>query len=418
MPTIRSIHGREILDSRGNPTVSADVVLSDGSRGSAAVPSGASTGSHEALELRDGDPRRYGGKGVQKAVRNVNGPLLRALKGKDADERHVDEVMIELDGTPEKRRQGANAILAVSLALAHAIADSRRLPLYRSLQQSYGIPAKRARLPIPTMNVLNGGVHAGWAIDLQECMIIPKQKRFRERLRAGAEIFHALGGLLKKRGFTTLVGDEGGFAPKLKKNSQAFDTLLDAIRLAGYHPGKDIVLGMDVAASEFYDADKKVYVMKTDGVTRRAPDMIRMYTEWLKKYPITSIEDPFAEDDWDSWKKMTTALGKKITIVGDDLFVTNISRLKKGIEQGVANAILIKVNQIGTLTETMDTIALAQKNKYAISVSHRSGETPDTTIADIAVATGAEYIKTGSLSRGERVAKYNRLLQIEEELSA
>lgn len=416
MLKIAAIHAREILDSRGNPTVEATVRLSDGAMGTAAVPSGASTGTHEALELRDGNTKRYGGKGVLKAVANVNGRIAKKLLGTPANERKADAAMLALDGTPNKSKLGANAILAVSLALAHAIAASRKLPLYRSLRRSYGIREKSFRLPIPTMNVLNGGVHAGWAIDLQECMIIPLQKTFRERLRAGAEIFHALGKILKKKGYTTLVGDEGGYAPKLPGNEAALKLLLQAIHEAGYRPGKDVALGMDAAASEFYDAAKGVYVMRSDKKKRTPTQMLAMYRAWVKKYPLVSIEDPFAEDDWSSWKAITKALGRRVSLVGDDLFVTNVARLQQGIHQKVANAILIKVNQIGSLSETIDTIRLAQEHGYKVSVSHRSGETSDTTIADLAVAVNAEYIKTGSLSRGERVAKYNRLLAIEEEL--
>lgn len=416
MPTIAAIRAREILDSRGNPTVEATVRLSDGAAGTAAVPSGASTGTHEALELRDGDARRYGGKGVRKAVANVNGPIAKRLKGTRADERAADGLMLALDGTPNKSKLGANAILSVSLALAHAVAASRKMPLYRSLRRSYGITGKAFRLPIPTMNVLNGGVHAGWAIDLQECMVVPLQRTFHERLRAGAETFHALGKILKKKGYVTLVGDEGGYAPKLPGNEAALKLLVQAIRAAGYRPGTDIALGMDAAASEFYDAKKGAYVMRSDKKTRTPAQMLTMYRGWLKRYPLITIEDPFAEDDWASWRGITKALGRRVPLVGDDLFVTNVQRLKRGIAEKVANAILIKVNQIGSLTETVAAIRLAQEHGYAVSVSHRSGETPDTTIADLAVAVNAEYIKTGSLSRGERVAKYNRLLAIEEEL--
>ncbi len=416
MPTIAAIRAREILDSRGNPTVEATVRLSDGALGTAAVPSGASTGTHEALELRDGDKARYGGKGVRKAVANVNGRIAKRLKGTKADERTADAAMLALDGTPNKSRLGANAILAVSLALAHAVAASRKLPLYRSLRRSYGIREKAFRLPIPTMNVLNGGVHAGWAIDLQECMIVPLQRTFHERLRAGAETFHILGKILKKKGYVTLVGDEGGYAPKLPGNEAALKLLVQAIRAAGYRPGKDIALGMDAAASEFYDAKKGVYVMRSDRKTRTPVQMLAMYRGWIKQYPLITIEDPFAEDDWASWRAITKAIGRRVPLVGDDLFVTNVARLRRGIAEKVANAILIKVNQIGSLTETVAAIRLAQQHGYKVSVSHRSGETPDTTIADLAVAVNAEYIKTGSLSRGERVAKYNRLLAIEEEL--
>ncbi|OGL73981.1 phosphopyruvate hydratase [Candidatus Uhrbacteria bacterium RIFCSPHIGHO2_02_FULL_57_19] len=416
---IAAIRAREILDSRGNPTVSVTVTLRSGAAGTASVPSGASTGSHEALELRDGNKARYGGKGVQKAVRNVNERIARMLRGVDIRRlQDIDHVMLEMDGTENKSKLGANAILGVSLACAHAGAASAGIPLYRHLREIYSLPTTVYRLPIPMMNVLNGGVHAGWAIDLQECMIIPRQRTFRERLRAGAEVFHALGKILKSKGYTTLVGDEGGYAPKLPGNEAALRLLMQAIREAGYRPGRDVALGMDAAASEFYDAKKGVYAMRSDGVKRNAAQMLLMYRRWIAAYPLISIEDPFAEDDWTSWAMLTKALGKKAQIVGDDLFVTNVKRLRKGIEMGVANAILIKVNQIGSLTETIDAIRLAQKHGYAIAVSHRSGETADTTIADLAVAVGAEYIKTGSLSRSERVEKYNRLMAIEEEILA
>lgn len=420
---IDKIHAHEILDSRGNPTLKVSVLLKDGTVGSASVPSGASTGIHEALELRDGDKKRYGGKGVLKAVANVNTKIAQALTGKSVfDQRALDEAMLVLDGTLNKHRLGANAILGVSLACAHAGAKAKRMPLYRylnktfSLDKTYGTD-RTYLLPYPTMNILNGGRHADWAIDVQECMIIPQQKIFRERLRCGAEIFHALATVLKKRGFSTQVGDEGGYAPKLKKNEEALKLILEAIRKAGFAPGKDVKLGMDVASSEFYNEKNKRYTFKTEGTVLTAEHLQKLYLSWAKRYPIALIEDPFAQDDWDHWAAFTQAAGKKLTIVGDDFFVTNVERLKKGIELGAANAVLIKVNQIGTLSETMETILLAQKHGYKIVVSHRSGETEDTTIADLAVAVNAEYIKTGSLSRSERLAKYNRLLEIEEELS-
>jgi enolase len=413
---IRSVHGREILDSRGNPTVEVAVTLASGARGVASVPSGASTGSHEALELRDGDKKRYGGKGVQKAVRNVNAVIAPLVRGKDARSlRTIDAAMLRRDGTPNKARLGANAILGVSLAAAHAGAAAAGAPLYRWLRAVYGIREKAVRFPYPMMNVMNGGAHAGWSIDLQECMIIPRQRTFRERVRAGAEIFHALGKLLKEAGFQTLVGDEGGYAPRLRGNEQALRFIMAAIRAARYKPGKEVAIGMDAAASEFYDAKKGIYTLRADKQSRRSREMIRMYAKWIKEYPLISIEDPLAEDDWGSWQEITKTLGKKVQLVGDDLFVTNVSRLERGIRMKVANAILIKVNQIGSLSETIDAISLAQKHGYAVAVSHRSGETPDTTIADLAVAVSAEYIKTGSLSRSERIAKYNRLMEIEGE---
>lgn len=421
--TIDMVHAHEILDSRGNPTLKVSVRLADGTVGSASVPSGASTGIHEALELRDGEKKRYGGKGVLKAVANVNTKLAKLLVGKNIfDQRGIDDAMRILDGTVNKRRLGANTILGVSLACAHAGARAKRLPLYRYLRFVFDLDRsyksnRTYKLPYPTMNILNGGRHADFAIDLQECMIIPQQKKFRERLRSGAEIFHALAEVLKKRGFSTQVGDEGGYAPKLKKNEEALKLILVAIRQAGYVAGKDVKLGMDVASSEFYDKKTKRYALKTDGKTLTALQLGKVYESWAKRYPLEIIEDPFAEDDWDNWVAFTGAMGKKITIVGDDLFVTNVERVKKGIAMGAGNAVLIKVNQIGTLSETMDTILLAEQAGYKIIISHRSGETEDTTIADLAVAVNAEYIKTGSLSRSERLAKYNRLLEIEEELS-
>jgi len=424
--TIETIHAHEILDSRGNPTLKVSVRLTDGTIGSASVPSGASTGIHEALELRDNDKKRYGGKGVLKAVSHVNTNIAKILVGKNIfDQRGIDEAMCLLDGTLNKSRLGANAILGVSLACAHAGAKVKGMPLYRYIRFAFGLDrsykSNRAYrtyiLPFPMMNILNGGVHADWAIDLQECMIIPQQKKFKERLRCGAEVFHALATVLKKRGFSTRVGDEGGYAPKLKKNEDAFKLILEAIHKAGYHAGKDVMLGMDAASSEFYDEKTKRYVMRKDGKKLTSAQLAKVFEGWAKKYPLVLLEDPLAQDDWENWAMITKALGKKMTIIGDDLFVTNVERVKKGIEMGAANAVLIKVNQIGTLSETMDTILLAQKNGYKIVVSHRSGETEDTTIADLAVAVNAQYIKTGSLSRSERLAKYNRLLEIEEELA-
>lgn len=413
---IKSIVAREILDSRGNPTVACRVTLASGASAEAKVPSGASTGSHEALELRDGG-KRYGGKGVLKAVRNVNQEIAPVLKGVDATRQEdIDHVMIELDGTPNKSRFGANAILAVSLAVAEALAVHRKMPLWKSLRHTYQFK-KKASLPVPMMNVLNGGAHADWSLDVQECMLLPQQKKFSERLRAGAETFHVLAKLLKENGFATTVGDEGGFAPKLQKVENAFELLVRAIKKAGYKPGTEIALATDVAASEFYDAKRKVYVFRAEGGVEYASDkLLARYAEWQKKFPLKSIEDPFAEDDWEAWKKAVPVLKKKSWIVGDDFFVTNIERLKKGIEQKAATAILIKLNQIGTLSETVEAIQMAQDAKFAVIISHRSGETDDTFIADLCVACGAEHIKTGSLSRSERVEKYNRLLEIEGEL--
>ena len=414
---IAQIHAHEILDSRGNPTVNVSVILKDGTIGSASVPSGASTGSHEALELRDGDKKRYGGLGVKKAVGNVNRTVAAALKGKSVfDQRGIDNLMRMMDGTSNKRRLGANAILGVSLACAHAGAKAKHLPLYKYLRTVYQLGNRPYRLPYPTMNIMNGGVHAGWAIDLQECMIIPQQKKFAERLRCGAEVFHTLKALLKKKGFSTLVGDEGGFAVKWKSNEEALKVIMQAIKNAGYKPGRDVKLGMDPASSEFYDAKSARYHLRSDKKMLTAEQMIKLYQAWCKKYPLVMIEDGLAEDDWNNWQKLTKALGKTVTLVGDDLFVTNVERLAKAIKMQVGNAILIKVNQIGTLSESMDAILLAQKHGYKINVSHRSGETEDTTIADLAVAVNAEHIKTGSLSRSERLAKYNRLLEIAEEV--
>lgn len=412
---IRSVVAREILDSRGNPTVACRVTLSSGASAEANVPSGASTGSHEALELRDGG-KRYGGKGVLKAVKNINTEVAHVLKGVDAKrQRDLDHVMIELDGTPNKSRLGANAMLAVSLATARALAEHRKLPLWKSLRETYAFH-RPASLPIPTMNVLNGGAHANWSLDVQECMIVPRQRTMAERVRAGAETFHALAKLLKEEGFTTTVGDEGGFAPKLKNVEAAFQLLVKAIRKAGYRPGTDIALATDVAASEFYDKREKVYVWKTEGKKLTSAEQLQRLKDWQEVFPVISIEDPFAEDDWASWRAAVPALKSKSAIVGDDLFVTNPTRLARGIAEKSATAILIKLNQIGTLTETVDAITMAHKAKWATSISHRSGETADTFIADLAVACGSEYIKTGSLSRSDRVEKYNRLLAIEQEL--
>ncbi len=415
---IRDIKAREILDSRGNPTVAVRVTVEGGIVGEASVPSGASTGVHEALELRDKDPKRYGGKGVLKACRNVNRKILPVLKGMEVTrQRHIDETLIDLDGTENKSKLGANAILGVSLAAARAGAAARKRPLYEYIRRTYRLGYKGYRLPLPMMNVLNGGQHADWAIDFQECIIIPKQKKFAARVQAGAEVFHALKKILKKKGFVTSVGDEGGYAPHLKSNEQAFRLIMEAIRAAGYKPGRDIALGSDVAASEFYDADRGRYVLRVDHKSYTAAQLTALYERWLKKYPFMTLEDGLDQDDWDNWVSHTKKLGKKLVLVGDDLFVTNVKRLKKGIGMGVANAILIKLNQIGTLSETIDAIELAHDNGYQTAISHRSGETADTFIADLAVAVNSEFIKTGSLSRSERLRKYNRLMEIELELA-
>lgn len=425
--TIESIHAHEILDSRGNPTLNVTVLLADGTSGNASVPSGASTGVHEALELRDHDPKRYGGLGVTKAVRHVNTIIAHTLQGIDVrNQREIDMAMCALDGTKNKSRLGANAILGVSLACAHAAAKSEKLPLYAYLRKTFDLSYKTYRLPIPTMNVLNGGAHAGWILDFQEFMIVPVQKTFRERVRCGSEVFHSLGLLLKKKGFSTLKGDEGGYAVPFKKNEEAFAVIVQAIKNAGYKSGKDVFLAMDPATSEFYDRKTKTYKLKVDHKSLKSSEMIAMWERLIKKYPIISLEDGLDQDDWSGWVEMTKQLGKSggagsgfagnTVLVGDDLFVTNVERVRKGIEQKAANAVLIKLNQIGTLSETIDTILLAQQYKYKISVSHRSGETEDTTIADLAVAVNADYIKTGSLSRSERLAKYNRLMEIEEEI--
>ena len=414
MSKVKSVHAREILDSRGNPTVEVDVVLSDGCSGRAAVPSGASTGTNEAVELRDGDKSRYLGKGVLKAVANVNNILAKKVIGMNAiDQKKIDKTMIDLDGTKNKGKLGANAILGVSLAVAKASAMSEDLPLYKYLGG-----AKAKLLPVPMMNILNGGSHADNNVDLQEFMIMPVGARsFSDALRMGAETFHTLKGVLKKKGYNTAVGDEGGFAPSLKSNVEAIEVILEAIASAGYKAGRDIYLALDPAASEFYDVDKKKYIFhKSDGSEKSSEEMVEFYTSWVGQYPIISIEDGMAENDWDGWKMLTDRIGKKVQLVGDDIFVTNTTFLKQGIEKGVANSILIKVNQIGTLTETLEAISMAKKANYTAVVSHRSGETEDTTISDIVVATGCGQIKTGSTSRTDRVAKYNQLLRIEEEL--
>lgn len=414
MSQIDQIHAREILDSRGNPTVEADVVLTSGERGRAAVPSGASTGEHEAVELRDGDAKRYLGKGVQKAVGNVNDIIARELKGRDVlDQAAIDKTLIDLDGTPNKSNLGANALLAVSMASARAAANLKKLPLYRYLG---GDDAKT--LPVPMMNIVNGGAHADNNVDFQEFMIVPVGAgKFSEALRMGAEIFHTLKSVLKKKGYATSVGDEGGFAPNLKSNEEAIETILEAIAQAGYKVGNDVLLALDPAASEFYDGEAYVF-KKSDGRKLTNDEMKSFWVSWAEKYPIISIEDGMAENDWDGWKALTDAIGDRVQLVGDDLFVTNTKFLQKGIELGVANSILIKVNQIGTLTETLNCIELAKSNGRTAVISHRSGETEDAFIADLAVATNAGQIKTGSLSRSDRIAKYNQLLRIEEELGS
>jgi enolase len=414
MSMIEIVSAREILDSRGNPTVEAEVTLLDGTTARAAVPSGASTGEHEAVELRDGDKKRYGGKGVLKAVQNINGPIAQEIEGLDAlDQLEVDQALIELDGTPNKSKLGANALLAVSLATARAAATYLELPLYRYL----GGAAART-LPVPLMNILNGGAHADNNVDFQEFMVAPVgAQTFSEALRTGAEIFHALKGVLKKKNYATSVGDEGGFAPNLKSNEEAIETILEAINAAGYTAGRDVLLALDPAASEFYDG--KAYVFKKSDKRRLSSDeMVAYWKHWIESYPIISIEDGMAENDWDGWKTMTDEMGARVQLVGDDLFVTNTAFLRKGIERSVANSILIKVNQIGTLSETLECIELAKTHRRTAIISHRSGETEDSFIADLAVATNAGQIKTGSLSRTDRIVKYNQLLRIEEDLHA
>jgi enolase len=413
---IASVRAREILDSRGNPTLEADVTLACGVLGRAAVPSGASTGANEAIELRDGDKKRYLGKGVLKAVKNVNGPIAKALAGLDArDQKAIDDVLLALDGTETKSKLGANAMLGVSMAVARAAANALEIPLYRHLG---GLNAHV--LPIPMMNVINGGAHSDAPIDVQEFMIVPRgAKSFSEGLRMGAEVFHALKKILKSKGLSTAVGDEGGFAPNLASNTAALEVLVEAIAAAGYKPGKDVFIALDVASTEFFDTKTKKYVLsKSDKSRRSAAEMVAMYEGWCKKFPIVSIEDGCSEADWDGWKLLTDKLGKKIQLVGDDLFVTNVKFLQKGIELGVANSILIKVNQIGTVSETLAAIDLAKRAGYTNVISHRSGETEDSFIADLAVAVNAGQIKTGSLSRTDRICKYNQLLRIEEELGS
>ncbi|MBM3918669.1 MAG: phosphopyruvate hydratase [Sphingomonadales bacterium] len=414
MSVIEEVYARQILDSRGNPTIEVDVITSDGSTGRAAVPSGASTGIHEAIELRDGDPAQYMGKGVTRAINHVNDIIAEALIGVNVyDQVQIDRLMLELDGTANKSRLGANAILGVSLATARAAASSCGMPLYRYVG---GLSANL--LPIPMMNILNGGAHGDNNIDFQEFMVMAVGATcFSDALRMGTEVFHHLKQVLKKQGLSTNVGDEGGFAPNIRSNEEAIETVLNAIEAAGYRPGEDLYIAMDAAATEFYDQESGQYIFrKSDGARRTSAEMVAYWSEWVSRYPIISIEDGLAEDDWDGWKALTVLLGNRIQLVGDDLFVTNSKRLKKGIETGVANSILVKVNQVGSLTETMEAVQIAHSSSYTSVMSHRSGETEDSTIADLAVALRSGQIKTGSASRSERMAKYNQLLRIEEEL--
>jgi len=413
---IAKVHGREILDSRGNPTVEVEVLLGSGLSARAAVPSGASTGEREALELRDGDKTRYGGKGVRKAVANVNGEIARAIEGRDLDQRGLDTAMIALDGTPTKSRLGANALLGVSMAAARAEAAERKVPLYRHFGALYG--NDQYTLPVPMMNILNGGAHADSSVDFQEFMVMPlSAPSFGEALRMGAEIFHALRGILKGRGQSTGVGDEGGFAPNLKSNREALEVVLEAVGKAGLKAGQDVFIALDVASSELWK-DGRYTFKKSGEPDRTSEEMIRLYQDWLRQYPIVSIEDGLAESDWEGWKLLTSTLSAQVQLVGDDVFVTNPEILKKGIADHVGNALLVKLNQIGTVTETLDAVRMAAAAGYATIISHRSGETEDSTIADLAVGTAAGQIKTGSASRTDRVCKYNQLLRIEEELGA
>ena len=416
---IQAVKGREIIDSRGNPTVEVDVTLEGGAFGRAAVPSGASTGQREALELRDGDKKHYLGKGVTKAVSHVNGEIAKGLTGRDADQRAADTFMIELDGTPNKGRLGANALLGASMALARANAAALRAPLYKHLASLYS-GSNGNVLPVPMMNILNGGAHADSSVDFQEFMVMPVgAKSFADAVRCGAEIFHTLRGILKKKGYSTGVGDEGGFAPSLSSNQEAVDVVLEAVVQAGYKPGDGVYVALDVASSELWNDETKTYEFKkSKDKTRTADEMVALYQDWVRQYPIISIEDGLAEGDWDGWKTLTNALGSRVQLVGDDVFVTNPEILKRGIKEKIANALLVKLNQIGTVSETLDAVAMARDAGYASVISHRSGETEDTTIADLAVATDAGQIKTGSASRTDRVAKYNQLLRIEEELGS
>jgi enolase 1/2/3 len=414
---ISRVHGREILDSRGNPTVEVDVTLDGGAFGRAAVPSGASTGEREALELRDGEKARYGGKGVRKAVANVNGEIATSIVGRELDQRSLDAAMIALDGTPTKSRLGANALLGVSMAALRAQAAAQHTPLYRHIGTLYG--ARQLTLPVPMMNILNGGAHADSSVDFQEFMVMPlNAPSFAEGLRWGAEIFHALRGILKGRGQSTGGGDEGGFAPNLKSNREAVDVVLEAITKAGLEPGADVWIALDVASSELWAGGGKYTFKKSGEPDRTSQDMIRLYEDWIRQYPIVSIEDGLAESDWTGWQLLTAELGARVQLVGDDVFVTNPEILKRGIDDHVGNALLVKLNQIGTVTETLDAVRMAADAKYATIISHRSGETEDSTIADLAVGTAAGQIKTGSASRTDRVCKYNQLLRIEEELGS
>jgi enolase len=416
---IQRVHGREILDSRGNPTVEVEVMLEGGALGRAAVPSGASTGQREALELRDGDKKRYLGKGVTTAVASVNGELAKTLANREADQSAVDRLMIEIDGTPNKGRLGANATLGVSMALARASAVAAGLPLYSHFATLYGGNAEPT-LPVPMMNILNGGAHADSSVDFQEFMVMPVgAASFAEGLRAGVEIFHALRAILKKKGYSTGVGDEGGFAPSLSSNQEAVDVVLEAITQAGYQAGQDVYLALDVASSELWNESSRSYEFRKSGdKTRSSDEMVALYEDWVRQYPIISIEDGVAESDWDGWAALTRAIGSRVQLVGDDVFVTNPEILKRGIKEGIGNAVLVKLNQIGTVTETLDAVRMARDANYAAVISHRSGETEDTTIADLAVGTATGQIKTGSASRSDRVAKYNQLLRIEEELGS
>lgn len=415
---IESVHAMEILDSRGNPTLHVSVLLKNGQTGSASVPSGASTGIHEALELRDGDQKRYRGKGVQKAVKNVNTKIAKLIKGMNVmDLESIDNAMRILDGTVNKHRLGANAILGVSMACAHAGAKRAKKPLYMHLRKMYKIQEKKYKLPTPLMNVFNGGAHADTNLDMQEFIVVPHAwKKFSRQLQAGSEIFHALGDILRKDGLDTDVGNEGGYAPDVGKTEQALEYLVKAIKKAKYKPGKQVSLGIDVAASEFFNTKTGKYVIKTDRRKLTADGMIELFGEWVKKYPMLSLEDPLDQDAWEDWSNMMKTMGKDVMIIGDDFYVTNPERIARGIKERCSNAVLIKMNQIGTMSETMEAIKLAKANRQKVVISHRSGETSDTTIADLAVAVNAEYIKTGAPSRSERLAKYNRLLEIEEQL--
>lgn len=415
MSKIEKIIAREILDSRGDPTVETKVVLKNGIKAEASVPSGASTGVHEALELRDGDKNRYGGKGVLRAVDNVNKKIAEELKGREvSDQKDIDETMIKLDGTDNKENLGANAILSVSLACARTAAIEAKMELYAYLAETYGFNTENYRLPTPSFNIFNGGKHADTNLDFQEFMILPlKDIPFSEKVRLGAEIFHELGAVLKRSGFDTDIGAEGGYAPDIHSTVQAMELILSAAINAGYEPGKDLGLGTDVGSSELYNKDTGKYIFKLDNSVFTSDTLVGLYGQWLNKFPIISIEDGLAEDDWPAWSAMTKELGDKMLLIGDDLFVTNINRLRKGLKEKAANSILIKLNQVGTLSETMECVKLAQEHNYKLMVSHRSGETTDDFIADLAVAVGSEYIKAGSLSRGERLAKYNRLMEIE-----